>query len=130
MDDDAFVRWGERIGAALGAGTVTLQRVGGQAWARGREAAARARTLERPAAPWVPDLDDLRRDVAELIAPRRRRRWLWVVAGLGAAAVGGAFLAWRRPVAPAPAAEAPRVEDVDLGELDAGEIEAEQPNGG
>lgn len=128
MDEKAFARWGERIGVAVGIGTVTLQRVGEQAWARGREATARARTLERPAAPWLPDLDDLRREVAELIAPRRRRRWPWVVAGLGVATVVGGFLAWRRPVAPAPAAEAPRVEDVDLGELDSDEIEAEPPN--
>ncbi|MEO6880170.1 MAG: hypothetical protein ABI181_04360, partial [Mycobacteriaceae bacterium] len=86
MAEKTLARWGERVGAAVGAVTLTLQRVGEQARARGREAAA------------LTDLDDLRREVAELVAPPRHRRWPWVVLGVATVAAAGVTWAWRRPV--------------------------------
>ncbi len=85
--------------------------------ARSRGAATRATTeLAHHATELVaqvgPATDDVRRELAGVIAPRHRRRWPWVLGAVGVAGAGAAALALRRPVAAPPAPQPPRIEDV------------------
>lgn len=60
----------------------------------------------------VPDVSELRRELAAAIAPTRRRRWPWVVLVVGALTGAALLAAVRRPVAAPPAPAPPRVQDV------------------
>jgi hypothetical protein len=119
---------GELTGRVVGHGVVLARRGGGAGTrpaptlgvlagrATSRAAAdavrARHRVVERAGELSLPSPDAVRRDLAATIAPRRRRRWPWVVLVLGALAGGAVVVASRRSVAPPPAPAPPRVEDV------------------
>ncbi|UZJ24671.1 hypothetical protein RHODO2019_16385 [Rhodococcus antarcticus] len=104
-----------RRGVVAGTRTATtLGVLAGRATSRAAADAVRARhrVVERAGELSLPSPDAVRRDLAATIAPRRRRRWPWVVLVLGALAGGAVVVASRRSVAPPPAPAPPRVEDV------------------
>ena len=66
----------------------------------------------------VPDVRELRRELAAAVAPTRRRRWPWVLLALGVLTGVAYRVAVRRPVASPPAPTPPRVHDVGQGAVD------------
>jgi hypothetical protein len=119
-----------RRGVVAGTRTATtLGVLAGRATSRAAADAVRARhrVVERAGELSLPSPDAVRRDLAATIAPRRRRRWPWVVLVLGALAGGAVVVASRRSVAPPPAPAPPRVEDVAPAEPRTTEPAAAEP---